>query len=173
MDVSARRAGDSDAAPLAVLRRTAHEAVLSERSGPLHLRVEHLASPVVGSGEHDAGEHDAGEREQRRPGSVEPGPLVAVAEIDGVVVGFLEAELLAIHGERPLCRVSALYVEPAAREVGAGEALMDLVSSWASGRGAVGIDVLALPGAREVKNFLESAGYVARLIVMHRPLEGA
>jgi GNAT superfamily N-acetyltransferase len=157
LDVSARPAGESDAEQLGALRRTAHEAVAAERAGPLHLWIEH-------------GDHGApGEPVEAAD---DPQRLVAVAEIDGTVVGFLEAGLLAIEGGRCLCRVSAIYVDPGAREVGAGEALVNLVSDWAAAHGAVGIDVVALPGAREVKNFFESSGYVARLIVMHRALPG-
>jgi len=37
-------------------------------------------------------------------------------------------------------------------------------------RGAGGLDVPVLPGIRESKNFLEGAGLVARLLVMHRRL---
>ncbi|HET9091975.1 MAG TPA: GNAT family N-acetyltransferase [Acidimicrobiales bacterium] len=96
--------------------------------------------------------------------------LVGVVEIDAVVVGFVEAALVELGDGGALCRVASVYVEAAAREVGAGEALMELARSWASDRGAEGIDVAVLPGAREAKNFLESAGFAARLLVMHRPL---
>ena len=60
----------------------------------------------------------------------------------------------------------------AAREVGVGEKLLEVVASWAAERGAGGLDVAVLPGVRDAKNFLEGAGYVTRLLVMHRRLDG-
>ena len=65
-----------------------------------------------------------------------------------------------------------IYVEPEAREVGVGEALMDAVEAWCRGRGCIGIDSLALPGNRETKNFFETLRSVARAIVVHRSLDG-
>ena len=51
-----------------------------------------------------------------------------------------------------------------------GESLLDAVSGWAAENGAGDLDVWVLPGIRESKNFLEGAGLVARLLVMHRRL---
>lgn len=95
----------------------------------------------------------------------------AVAELDGVVVGYLEAELLRLEDERLLVRVRVVYVEPAAREVGAGEALLAEARRWAVAEGAHGLDALVLPGQRDAKNLFERAGYAARLLVMHHRLE--
>ena len=152
MIVGARRAHAADAGQLDALRARAVEAVAGQRSGPLFLRAEGARDTGSGDG------HGA--------------DLLAVAEIDGAVVGFLEAVLVPVGSDGArLCRVTAVYVEPDAREVGAGEALMELVTSWARETGVVGIDALALPGARELKNFFESAGFAARLIVMHHRLD--
>jgi len=63
-----------------------------------------------------------------------------------------------------------IYVDPAAREVGVGENLLAAVAEWAGEHGAGTLDVPVLPGIRESKNFLEGAGFVARLLVMHRRL---
>lgn len=93
-----------------------------------------------------------------------------LAEIEDVAVGYLQAALSPLDGGS-LCRVEEIYVEPEAREVGAGEALLDHAREWAVALGTEGIDVVALPGSREVKNFLESAGFAARLIVMHQRLD--
>ena len=38
-------------------------------------------------------------------------------------------------------------------------------------RACIGADALALPGNRATKNFFEQNGFVARSIVMHRPLD--
>ena len=77
-------------------------------------------------------------------------------------------EKLSDGGE--LARLTDVYVEPEARGVGVGEMLLDAVVAWATERGCIGIDSLALPGNRETKNFFESFGLVARAIVVHRPL---
>jgi GNAT superfamily N-acetyltransferase len=95
---------------------------------------------------------------------------VAVGMIDDVVVGYglVRAERLADGGV--LGVIDDLFVEPEARSVGIGEAVMDHLLAWCREQGCVGVDSLALPGDRETKNFFESFGLVARAIVVHRPL---
>jgi GNAT superfamily N-acetyltransferase len=63
--------------------------------------------------------------------------------------------------------VEAIYVEPQARAVGVGEALMDTALDWFRRRGCAGVDAVALPGARLTKNFFEEFGFTSRLLVMH------
>lgn len=96
---------------------------------------------------------------------------LALVELDGVPVGYCEADVLR-RTAGPVCRVSALYVEPEARGVGAGAELMDHVIEWAQAEGCAGIDAVVLPGARESKNFFEGTGFTARLLVMRRRLDG-
>lgn len=96
--------------------------------------------------------------------------LSALVELDGIPVGYVSGELVVL-ADRRLVEVAELYVEPEAREVGAGEALLSAARAWAIEQGACGIDVAVLPGSREAKNFLESAGLTARLIVMHERLD--
>jgi GNAT superfamily N-acetyltransferase len=156
VEVTARAAGAADTDVVRALAARAAAEVARARDGLLHLRAEH------GLGDEEPGRH---------PGRPSPS-LRALAEIDGVAVGFLEADLVQVDKGEPICRIRALYVEPEAREVGAGEALVEAACAFATRAGAGGIDAYALPGAREVKNFFESAGFVARLIVMHRPLPG-
>lgn len=96
-----------------------------------------------------------------------PGALSAVAELEGVVIGYLTGQLLWLADGMRLLQIAELYVDPGAREVGAGEALLRTARLWALEQGASGIDVGVLPGAREAKNFFESSGLTARLIVMH------
>jgi len=156
VEVTARAAGAADTEVVRALAARAAAEVARARDGSLHLRAEH----GLADGE-----------PARRLGRPSPS-LRALAEIDGVAVGFVEAELVQVGEGRPICRIRALYVEPEAREVGAGEALVEAACAFAVRAGAGGIDAYALPGAREVKNFFESAGFVARLIVMHRPLAG-
>lgn len=96
--------------------------------------------------------------------------LQAVATLDEVVVGYLEASLDELPGLGSLLSLQEIYVEPEARGIGAGEALVELAERFALEAGASGIDVAVLPGGREAKNLFESLGYKARLILMHRPM---
>ena len=84
-----------------------------------------------------------------------PAHHVLVGTLDDTVLGYA---------------VTDLYVEPDAREVGIGEAMMDALVAWCTEAGCVGIDSLALPGDRHTKNFFESFGLVARAIVVHKAL---
>jgi GNAT superfamily N-acetyltransferase len=54
--------------------------------------------------------------------------------------------------------------------VGVGRVLLDTLVAWLAGAGCRAVDVTALPGDRDTKNFLEGAGFKARLLTMHRPL---
>jgi len=85
--------------------------------------------------------------------------------IDGVPVGYA---LVSADGD--VAVVEELHVDPQARAVGVGEALLDDIVAWAVQLGCTGIDAFALPGARETKNFFETFGLTARLLVLHRDL---
>jgi GNAT superfamily N-acetyltransferase len=100
----------------------------------------------------------------------DPGVLVLVGTIDGTVVGYAVAVTEELRTGDRLGIVSDVYVDPGAREVGVGEALLDRVVAWCEDAGCIGIDALALPGNRETKNFFESFGFTARAIVVHRRL---
>ncbi|MDA8071070.1 MAG: GNAT family N-acetyltransferase [Actinomycetota bacterium] len=109
-----------------------------------------------------------------RPGGLrrlmsDPGRLAIVGTVDGVVVGLLVARLDDVRGTA-LGVVELCYVEPEARGVGVGRALVDAAGSWATERGCRGLDVPALPGDRAAKQLLEAAGFQARALVMHRRL---
>jgi GNAT superfamily N-acetyltransferase len=101
-----------------------------------------------------------------------PNHCVLVGTIDDAVVGYAAVHVEALHDGRALAVLTDLYVEPGAREVGIGEALIDGVVEWARGEQCMGIDSLVLPGNRESKNFFETFGLVARAIVVHRALGG-
>jgi GNAT superfamily N-acetyltransferase len=99
-----------------------------------------------------------------------PDHVVWVGTLDAQVVGYglgriehLGATL--VHGV-----VEDLYVEPGARSVGVGQVVMEGLVRWFVGRGCAGVDAVALPGDRQVKSFLESSGFKARLIVLYRSL---
>jgi GNAT superfamily N-acetyltransferase len=95
---------------------------------------------------------------------------VVTGTLDDEVVGALVAHLVELADGRLLASVDLLYVEPGARFVGVGEALVASLERWSREQSCVGMDVPALPGMRETKNFFEGAGFVTRLLVMHREL---
>jgi GNAT superfamily N-acetyltransferase len=96
--------------------------------------------------------------------------LVLVGTLETVVVGLAVSvtEEIAGHGRRGT--LGACYVEPAARGVGVGRLLLDRSMAWFGQQGCTGVDGSALPGDRAAKSFYESAGFRARLLVMHRDL---
>jgi GNAT superfamily N-acetyltransferase len=94
-----------------------------------------------------------------------------VGEIDDAVIGYASVGLDTLADGRTLGVVTAIFVEPGAREVAVGEAMLDEVIAWCTARGCVGIDANALPGNRETKNFFETFGFTARLLVVHRKLD--
>lgn len=93
-----------------------------------------------------------------------------VGTVDTEVVGYAIARSHRLPDGAHLAIVGELFVEPAAREVGVGEALVGAILAWAEDRGCVGLDATALPGNRAAKNFFETHGFTARSLTMHRPL---
>ncbi len=100
----------------------------------------------------------------------DPDQHVVVGTIDDAAVGYGAVRVVGLADGRALGVVDELFVEPGARGVGVGEAMMDLLVAWCVERGCVGIDAVALPGDRETKNFFETFGLKARAIVVHRAL---
>ncbi|QGG95278.1 GNAT family N-acetyltransferase [Actinomarinicola tropica] len=100
----------------------------------------------------------------------DPDQLLVVGEVDGTTIGYAAVRIERLRDGGALAVLDDLYVEPDARGVGVGEAMMDQVVEWATAQGCIGIDSVALPGNRATKNFFESFGLVARAIVVHRPL---
>lgn len=95
--------------------------------------------------------------------------LLVVGMLDDVSVGF--ASVFCDRQRRePVANIELIYVQPAARQVGVAEAMVNHVMGWASEHGCVGVDAPALPGSRSAKAFFEDNGFVARLLVMHHPL---
>ena len=140
-----------------------------------------LAAMVVAAGEEKRAQKGGAvwyrrERRQGDPAALlaaaldAPDHEVAAGTLDGAVVGYAVARVERLADGGLLGVVDDLYVEPGARAVGVGEALMDHVLAWCRARGCFGVDSLALPGDRQTKNFFESFGLVARAIVVHRPL---
>lgn len=96
--------------------------------------------------------------------------LVLAGTIDDTVVGYTRARVVGLAGGVRLGVIDDLFVEPGAREVGVGEAMMSDVLAWCRERGSTGVDAVALPGHRSAKNFFEESGFTARLLLMHASL---
>jgi GNAT superfamily N-acetyltransferase len=90
-----------------------------------------------------------------------PGSEVLMGLLGTAEVGY--GVLLA---DRARGRISELWVEPGARGVGIGTALLAALRARASARSLSGIDSVALPGDRDTKNFFEEHAMVARAIVV-------
>jgi GNAT superfamily N-acetyltransferase len=145
---AARRAQPGDVERLAELASAAAAGVASQRGGRLYLD---------GLAPCDVADLDR------------PDVLTVAGTIDDVVVGYAVVRLRTA-GEGVVGVLDALFVEEAAREVGVGEAMMDLVIGWCRANGCIGIDAVALPGDRATKNFFERFAMTARAIVVHRRL---
>jgi GNAT superfamily N-acetyltransferase len=146
-------AGDLDA--VAALAAAAADEKREQKGGPLWWRRERRQGDVA-----------AGVRAALEAADHE----LAVGTLDGTVIGYAVARVERLADGGLLGVVEDIYVDPGARAVGVGEALMDHVLAWCRDRGCFGVDSLALPGDRATKNFFESFGLVARAIVVHKPL---
>ncbi len=85
--------------------------------------------------------------------------------VDDVPVGYA-----VVSADGDVAVIEELHVHQEARAVGVGEAMLDAVVGWAGEQACSGIDAFALPGARDTKNFFETFGMTARLLVVHRDL---
>ncbi len=104
-------------------------------------RVAELAAPgdrraVGDEGRHGLGAARGTERTARRVGAVPRSmtrtAVALVGTIDDVVVGYAVAAVEVVADGGRLARLTDLYVEPGAREVGVGELLLDTVLAWAT-----------------------------------------
>jgi len=102
----------------------------------------------------------------------DPGTVVLVGALDEAVVGYGVMEIGTAPDGTVHAVVEEVYVDPPARSVGVGEALLDGLLAVARERGALAIQSVALPGDRATKNFFETHGMVARAIMVHRWLDG-
>jgi GNAT superfamily N-acetyltransferase len=112
-----------------------------------------------------------GERLTRRMAEMADGAaLVLCGTIDDHVVGVASALVATLQDASRIAVIEDLYVEPDARSVGVGEAMMDAVLAWAANAGCRGIEAGVLPGNRAAKNFFERYGLTARAITVYRAL---
>ena len=92
----------------------------------------------------------------------DPDVVVLVADLDGVVIGYLAARM----GGDQVMQVDEVFVLEQARVVGFGDALVEEIQRLARERGAKRLEAEALPGDRDTKNLWERAGITARLITV-------
>jgi GNAT superfamily N-acetyltransferase len=102
-----------------------------------------------------------------RPGGA---ACLLVGEYAGAVVGLVGVSVASPVGARRSALVECCYVEPGARGVGVGAALMQAAVEWCATWGCTDVDALALPGDRTTKQCLETAGFTARLLTLSRRL---
>ena len=143
-----RRAVPTDAAQLAELESLARHHLINQRGGAALLAEQ----PAVGDWSVAIDDHSR---------------WIGVAELDGFIVGYLE---LSITGD--LAFVRQVYVQPEARELGFGDALLDAARDEALRHGCSALEGFALPGDRETKNLYERAGITARKIIVSTRLSG-
>lgn len=132
------------------------------------IRVATLAADAIAEQVEARGGRVWSQREALQASSDEGATFVGT--IDGVVVGFASVDIDVLADGARLGVVTAIYVDPGAREVAIGEALIDEVLAWCTARECIGVDAHALPGNRQTKNFFETFGFTARLLVVHRSL---
>ena len=89
----------------------------------------------------------------------DPGTVVLVGALDEAVVGYGLMEIGTAPDGTVHAVVEEVYVDPPARSVGVGEALLDGLLAVARERGALAIQSVALPGDRATKNFLKPTGW--------------
>lgn len=95
---------------------------------------------------------------------------VVIGTIDNIPFGFMwmRAEPLLPQADGALVGSARLvFVQPEARGVGVGEAMITLILDKFRSRGVTLFDSHVSPGHRLAKNFFESHGFSARRIVMH------
>ncbi|QXC61962.1 GNAT family N-acetyltransferase [Aquihabitans sp. G128] len=154
----ARAASAADAVVVAALARQGIAELSPNRGGSLWSRREAHAEPLDGA-------------IAAAVSGADPDVRAVVGTVDDTIVGYGIMHVEQLHDGRPLAVVTDLYVDPGARAIGIGEAMMDLLIADARAVGAVGIDAIALPGDRHTKNFFETFGLTARAILVHRSLE--
>jgi GNAT superfamily N-acetyltransferase len=142
MDEVVRRAQLADATPLNQLEAEARHHLIDQRGGAALLAEQ----PPVGDWSAAIEDHTR---------------WIAVAELEGFVVGYLE---LTFIGE--IAFVRQVYVQPEARELGFGDGLLDAARHEAQRHGCSALEGFALPGDRDTKNLYERAGITARKIIV-------
>jgi GNAT superfamily N-acetyltransferase len=151
MEVAVAVASADVVPDVAALARAGRAELLAYRGGDLFVARECLAEPL---------------EETLLAVLADDAARLFVGTIDGTAVGYA-----VVTDDRRIAVVREIVVDPEARAIGVGEGLLDAAMAWGRERGCIGIDSFALPGARDTKNFFETAGMKARLLVVHAPLD--
>ncbi len=96
---------------------------------------------------------------------------LTVGEYEGAVVGLAATTTSSPTAGQRRGLIECCYVEPGARGVGVGSALLEAALAWCEASGCTEVDALALPGDRTSKQRLEAAGFTARLLTLSRRLD--
>lgn len=155
MDVSARLAEAGDLLLLVTLARQGRHELNAAKGASEWLAREALPEPLEDTYGTLLGSPDA---------------AIVMGLIDGVGVGLLALQVTAGARGR-VGDVSEIYVQPEARGVGVGEAMLSLALEWCRSFDLAGIGGRALPGDRETKGLFERHRMVARSIEVYRSLE--
>ncbi len=158
-----RPATEDDLPRLAELARLAIAELLPMKGGDVFVAREARGEPLD---------------ESFKRALADPDTRVVCGTIDQAVIGYAVVHLDDLRDGGRIGVVDDIFVEPEAREVGVGEAMLDDVVTWCREADCVGIDSYALPGNRSTKNFFETFGFTARVIVVHkwlreRPVDAA
>lgn len=95
---------------------------------------------------------------------------VLVADLLGHAIGFLVAMEHTDSQRGRILVIDRVYVDPQARDIGCGDALLARAIETARERGCGFVEGDALPGDRETKNLYERAGITARRIIVSKNL---
>jgi GNAT superfamily N-acetyltransferase len=152
----ARPATPDDVPRLAELNRQALAEVAPLRGGAVFAAREARPEPV---------------EEGLAHAIADPDHHVLVGTIDGTAIGYAVAHTEDLRDGTRLGAITDIYVEPEARGIGVGEALMNGMLEWFTARSCSAADTFALPGDRSTKNFFEGSGFTARLLLMHHKIE--
>lgn len=155
MEVTARPAVEADLPTLAALVADGIAATAGQRGAELW-RLEWAPHPPF----------DASLRQRLH----DPDTGTLVGGFDDHVLGVLLLDRRQVADGRGIARITFVFVEPDARHIGIGEALIDAAAAWARATGCTGLDGLALPGDRHVKNLYERSGMTARELTTFREL---
>jgi ribosomal protein S18 acetylase RimI-like enzyme len=101
----------------------------------------------------------------------DPERRLLAGTIDGAVVGYSAGRIEDLADGSRLGIITEIFVEPDARSVGVGEAMMVEMLTWFAAQRCQGVDAMALPGHRATKNFFEESGFTARLLIMHHRID--
>ena len=158
MNVAARSAVDADALAIAMIGEAIRDELAPLRGGAVLLAQQDRRAT----------------RESGDVAAAEPSDSMSTAAfvgtIDDVVVGLATVAVEELLDGSRLGVIRELGVLIGARGVGVGEAMLDEVIAFCRREHCRGIDSYALPGTRETKNFFETFGFTARLLVVHTNL---